>query len=264
MEALPIQPLPLRPERGAAALLALARAAGLALFTALAFVTAAGDARADEAAGAPTGLDPSLEQQVRSLALGTPAAAPAGVTRVEVVVGQLDPRLHLAPCLKVEPYLPNNVRLWGKGRIGLRCTGGPTRWSVFLPITVKAYGLALVMTGGISSGGVIKAGDLIEAEVDLAEDMTPAVLDPEQAIGRTVAQALKPGQSLRQGHLKPRQWFAAGETVRVIASGAGFSLESEGQALSNGIEGQPARVRTESGRVLTGNPVAERRLELSL
>jgi flagella basal body P-ring formation protein FlgA len=243
----------------------LTRAAGLALFVAFALLIGAIDARADEPRdAAPSGLDPTLEHQVRTLALGGSAPAPAGVSRVEVVVGQLDPRLHLAPCLKVEPYLPNGTRLWGRGRIGLRCSQGTSHWNVFLPITVKAWGRALVATAGIASGSVLRAGDMVEAEVDLAEEMTPALADPDQAIGRTVAQSLKPGQSLRQGHLKPRIWFSAGETIKVVATGAGFSLEGEAQALSNGIEGQPARVRTESGKVLTGNPAGERRLELAL
>ena len=56
----------------------------------------------------------------------------------------------------------------------------------------------------------------------------------------------------------------ADKAVRVLALGEGFSLEGEGQALSNGIEGQPARVRTESGRILTGQPVGDRRLEVAL
>ena len=87
---------------------------------------------------------------------------------------------------------------------------------------------------------------------------------PAQRGGRVLAQNLKPGQTLRQGHLKVRQWFVAGETVKVVASGEGFALESEAQALSNGVEGQPARVRTENGRVLTGLPSGERRIEVSL
>jgi flagella basal body P-ring formation protein FlgA len=69
---------------------------------------------------------------------------------------------------------------------------------------------------------------------------------------------------VRQAHVKSRQWFAAGENVKVVAVGDGFALEGVGQALTNGIEGQPAKVRTESGRVVTGVPVGERRLELSL
>ncbi len=248
------------------ALTHFARAAGLLLFVALAFGLRAEAARADEAPAAvpASGLDAALEQQVRALALNSGGAAPAGVTRVEVVVGQLDPRLHLAPCQRVEPYLPNSTRLWGKSRVGLRCAQGPSAWNVFLPITVKAYGQGLVATSGAASGSVLKAGDLAQAEVDLAEDATAALVDAGQAVGRTLAQPLKPGQSVRQGHLKPRQWFAAGDTVKVIALGAGFNLEGEGLAMSNGIEGQPARVRTESGRVLTGRPAGQLRMELAL
>ena len=52
--------------------------------------------------------------------------------------------------------------------------------------------------------------------------------------------------------------------MKVVAVGAGFAVEREGQALTPGVEGQPARVRTESGRVLTGLPAGERRLELAL
>ena len=254
MEAFPVLPLLTR----------LARAAAFTLAVSLGLGIGAPGAHADEAQPAPSGLDAGLEQQVRTLALGGTADAPAGVTRVEVVIGQIDPRLHLAPCQKVEPYLPSNTRLWGRSRIGLRCTQGRTAWNVYLPITVKAYGRALVATTGAASGSVLKADDLVEAEVDLAEEMSPALVDPDQAIGRTLAQALKPGQSLRLGHLKARVWFSAGDTVKVVALGDGFSLEGAAQALSNGIEGQPARVRTENGHVLTGNPVGNRRVELAL
>jgi flagella basal body P-ring formation protein FlgA len=68
---------------------------------------------------------------------------------------------------------------------------------------------------------------------------------------------------VRQGHIKLRQWFAAGDTVRLVVAGTGFALEGEGQALTHGIEGQPARARTEGGRVVTGQPAGERRLEVA-
>jgi flagella basal body P-ring formation protein FlgA len=111
---------------------------------------------------------------------------------------------------------------------------------------------------------VLADADLIQAEVDLAEDTSTAVADPQLAVGRTLARAINAGQSVRQAHLRPRQWFAAGETVQVMAIGSGFSVAGEGQALTPGIEGQPARVRTESGRVLTGMPVGEHRIDISL
>src|SRR3954466_9798070 len=199
-------------------LLRLIGLAGLVLFGLLGVAAPAG---ADDASA----LDASLVDQVRALALGK--AAESGNARIEVSIGQLDPRLRLAPCQSIEPYLPSGVRLWGKARIGLRCKVGPTPWNVYLPITVKVFGRALVVPAGAAAGTVLAEADLVEAEVDLAEEFTPALVDPRLAVGRTLAQNLKPGQTLRQTHLKSRQWFAAGETVRVIASGAGFALESE-------------------------------------
>ena len=216
-------------------------------------------ANADEAAPALAG---ALVDQVRALAEDK-AAASVG-TRVEVVVGALDPRLRLAPCDRIEPYLPPNVRLWGKSRIGLRCKEGRVAWNVYLPITVKVWGRALVVPAGATAGSVIQGADLDEAEVDLAEESTPTFLDKKLVAGRTLAQPLRPGQAVRQGHIKLRQWFAAGETVKLVAAGDGFALEGAGQAITNGIEGQPARIRTESGHVVTGLPTGERRLELTL
>jgi flagella basal body P-ring formation protein FlgA len=210
------------------------------------------------------GLDGAVTQAVRQLAVeGTRAAAP-GTPRVEVSIGQLDPRLRLAPCQHVQPYVPDGMRLWGKSRIGLRCTQGAVKWNVYLPITVKVFGTALVATGGLPAGSVLAAADVMPAEVDLAEDSSPPVTRADLAVGRTLLRPMAAGQSLRLAELKPRQWFGAGETVTVVAQGDGFSVAGEAQALNPGIEGQPVRVRTAGGRVLTGQPVGERRVELDL
>lgn len=205
----------------------------------------------------------TLEQQVKDLALaGTQHAAPG--VRFDVQVGQLDPRLRLAPCQKVEPYLPPGARLWGKTRIGLRCVHGTSPWNVYLPVTVKVYARALVATAPMAMGTVVTAGDVTQAEVDLAEDVSVAMTDANLVVGRTLARAINPGQSVRQAHLKARQWFSAGETVKLMAVGSGFSVASEGQALTPGVEGQPARVKTESGHVLTGMPTGDHRVELAM
>jgi flagella basal body P-ring formation protein FlgA len=217
------------------------------------------------AAGAPLraqAVDAALQQQVREFALAgvRPGAAP----RVEVVVGELDARLRLAPCAQVEPYLLNNAPLWGRTRIGIRCVSGPSRWNVFLPLTVKVYGPALIAARPLPAGSVLTAADLAQGEVDLAEEASSALVRDHLVLGRTLARPLAAGQGLRQSHLKVRQWFAAGEVVQVIAAGPGFRVASEAQALTQGVEGQPARVKTEGGRVLTGMPVGERRLEVSM
>src|SRR5664279_5223855 len=161
---------------------ALAWALAGAIMFVLLLLGCAMPAGAEEASA---GLDPALLESVRTLALDK-AVAP-GAPRVEVVLGQLDPRLRLAPCARIEPYLPAGVRLWGKARIGLRCTQGPTHWNVYLPITVKVYGRALVVPAGAVAGSVVASADLAEAEVDLAEESSAAIVEPKLAVGRVLA-----------------------------------------------------------------------------
>jgi flagellar basal body P-ring formation protein FlgA len=69
-------------------------------------------------------------------------ASGATPLRMEVTVGALDSRLRLAPCAQVQPYVPTGSRLWGKTRLGLRCVTGESKWQVFLPVTVQAWGQA--------------------------------------------------------------------------------------------------------------------------
>lgn len=205
--------------------------------------------------------DPLAQDAVR---LALQSARPAAGLRVEVEAGSLDPRLKLAPCQQVESYLPAGFKPWGKTRVGLRCLQGTTRWNVFLPITVKVYGQAFVAATALPAGSVIAAADLKPAEIDLAADPAPAILDAADAVGRTLTRTLSAGESLRQSQLKARQWFAAGETVQLVAVGPGFAVQGEGQALTAGLDGSAVRVRTDSGRIVTGTAVADRRVELKL
>lgn len=201
-----------------------------------------------------------LEEQARHFALE--AATSAGA-RIEVQVGTLDPRLRLAPCTRVEPYVPAGTRLWGRTRIGLRCADGPRPWNVYLPLVVKVFGPGLTTAAALPAGHVLVAADLRAAEIDLAEG-APPLTAAEAAVGRTLARALAAGQPLRAADLRVRQWFAAGDTVQITAVGAGFRVTGEGQALGPGLEGQPARVRVESGRIVVGEPVADRRVQIRL
>lgn len=202
----------------------------------------------------------AIEAQAQQFA--QEAAASAGA-RVEVVVGSLDPRLRLAPCERVEPYVPSGTRLWGRTRIGLRCVEGRTRWNVYLPLTVKVFGRGLVATRTLPAGTVLTAADVQPAEVDLAAGNLP-LQTPDLAVGRTLAHPLDAGQPLRAADLRARQWFAAGDTVRIVAVGSGFQISGEGQALGPGLEGQATRVRLEGGRIVSATPVAERRVEIRL
>ena len=215
--------------------------------------------------------DAAMAGSVRDFALRSlPANAPgrntsSGATpRVDIEVGALDARLRLAPCRRVEPYLPAGTRLWGRTRVGLRCAEGDVRWNVYLPLQVKVWAPSLVATSALPAGTVLSAADLRLAEVDLAGDAAPAVLEPTLAVGRALARPLAAGEALRRTHLRAREWFAAGDTVKLRAAGVGYAIAAEGTALAPGVEGRAVRIRTENGRVVTAVPVATRQAEVTL
>ena len=239
-------------------LLFVARRAGIAVAFALGAATAA----AQSSLVVDPALAAALQGQAEARARAAWGAAP--LLRVQVALGRPDPRLQLAACARIEPFDPSGVPAWGATRIGLRCAEGTVAWKVTLPATVQMFTRALVLPTGLPAGATIAAGQLATAEVDAAAHADPVLTDEAQALGRVLARPVAPGEALRRGHLRVRQWFAAGDTVRIVASGAGWSVSGEGRAIGPGIEGQPVSVRTDSGRTVTGYATGERRLEVAL
>lgn len=255
---------PLRARRRSRA----ARALRIALWLAASGVAQA-QAQSVEADGsADGGLDAATLLRIRQIGeqVGQQVGAALALPQLRVVVepGALNARLRLAPCARIEPYLPPGVRAWGRSRIGLRCTEGPTPWNVYLPVTVKVFAPAWVLGAPLAAGQVLQPGQLQRAEVDWAAAATPPLADAAQLVGRQLARALPAGAPLRAADLRQRQWFAAGDTVQLVAHGKGFSVGGRAQAMGPGIEGRPVRVRTDNGRVLSGLPVGQGRVEVAL
>ena len=158
----------------------------------------------------------------------------------------------MAPCARVEPYLPAGARLWGRSRLGLRCLEGATRWNVFLPLTIKAYGPAWVLTSNVAMGAQLSAADAMQAEVDWAAEPAAVVADPSMWVGQVASRQLIAGQTLRQSMVRPPHLFKVGAQVRVVAEGPGYAVTSMGQALAAGAVGQTVRIRMGNGRIISG------------
>lgn len=183
--------------------------------------------------------------------------------RTEVVLGELDSRLRLAPCARVEPHLPPGSRLWGRSRIGLRCVEG-ARWNVYVPVTIKAFGPAWVIKRPVDAGATLTQEDAELAEVDWAAHPVSVLARPEMWVGQQTAFPLTPGQAIRQNMVRPTRAFAAGDQVKVNGSGSGFSISATGLALTAGLVGQSARVRLPNGRVVTGLVQEDQTVEMAL
>jgi flagella basal body P-ring formation protein FlgA len=182
--------------------------------------------------------------------------------RVEVTVGELDPRLQLAPCGRIEPFIAAGARLLGRTSVGLRCTQGAT-WSVLLPVTVRIYGNALVATKPLPAMQPVTAEDLHAAEVEWTRETTGLVTDRAQLDNQVLARPIAAGQPIPLAALRAQQVIGAGDPVMIQGSGSGFSVALDGVALNAASVGQAVRVRTESGRVIQGTARGQRLVEMA-
>ncbi len=171
--------------------------------------------------------------------------------RIEVEVGQIDPRLTLAPCARAEPFLPLGAKLWGKSSIGLRCVSGAT-WSANIPLYVRVFGLTLVANRSIQAGQALQRDDFSEQEAELSKEGGRPVSDFGAIDNKTLNRSVAAGAILREEWLRASPVIQSGDQVRVVASGAGFSITTDGYAITSAVEGQQVKVRSDGGRVVTG------------
>jgi flagella basal body P-ring formation protein FlgA len=216
-----------------------------------------------QAAGVPA----AAWQQALLLAREAAAAqAPAGA-RLVVQAGLLDARLRLAPCDAVQAQPAHGAPAQGRTRVALRCTqpaAGQRAWVIHLPVTVQVWAPAWVTQQALPHGQALRPEHLALAETDWTATATPPLPPTALPWDRSLLRTLPAGSALRATDLQQRRWFSGGQTVRVLLQGRGFDIVAQGLALGDGIEGRPARVRLDSGRVLTGQPVGEQVLRVTL
>jgi flagella basal body P-ring formation protein FlgA len=189
-------------------------------------------------------LQATLDDYLRKETQGLPG-------KVTYSIGQLDARTQLAPCAAFEPFLPTGGRLWGKATVGVRCLG-PANWTVYVPVQVNVAGDYLISARTLPAGYVVGAADIVVRSGDLAKLPANVITDPAQAIGRTVKNGFAAGQPLRSDQLVTQWAVQQGQNVKTVSNGAGFSVSSEGKALSNAMAGQLVQVRTNSGQTVSG------------
>ncbi|MEY2632530.1 MAG: flagellar basal body P-ring formation protein FlgA [Pseudomonadota bacterium] len=172
--------------------------------------------------------------------------------QVQVSAGPLDPRTHLPACSQpLEAYSAPGARPWGKTTVGVRCSA-PVRWSLFVPVQVRVSGSYLSAARPLAPGQVLGADDVLTQFGELSALPQGLLNDPGQAVGKTLKSNLATGQPLRSEQLQAAWAIQAGQSVRLISRGPGFSVSNEGKAIGNAVEGQNVQVRTSNGQIVSG------------
>ena len=185
-----------------------------------------------------------VEQFLRNQTTGLPG-------EVEIAVGPLDTRLNLPECAAPQPFLPNGGRAWGKTTVGVRCTA-PTTWTIYVAATVRVFGDYIAAAAPLAQGQTIGPNDLARMRGDLSALPPGVVTDQSQALGRTASTSLALGAPLRQDLLRSQPAVQQGQTVRLVSSGTGFRISTEGRALTSAGAGQMIQARTPGGQMVSG------------
>ncbi|WP_175657071.1 flagellar basal body P-ring formation chaperone FlgA [Burkholderia ambifaria] len=209
--------------------------------------TAAQPAAAPQPATPPGQQDPDAIRRTALAFLQQQIAGLPGKTTATVATAF--PR-GLAACTTLEPFLPTGARLWGRTTVGVRCAG-ERPWTVYLQAKVAVQATYYVAARQIAPGEPLTAADLVARDGDLTVLPLAVITDPAQAVGATALARISAGLPLRQDMLKSAASVSAGQTVRVVAAGPGFTISAEGSALANAAPGQSIRVRMAAGQIVT-------------
>ncbi|MYN44228.1 flagellar basal body P-ring formation protein FlgA [Pseudoduganella sp. FT93W] len=208
--------------------------------------TAVGTAAAQNTAQRqdPATLRRSVEQFLQVQTAGLPG-------QVTLSIGAIDPRMQLAACAEPQAFFMAGARAWGKTTVGVRCVA-PSPWTIYVQATVTVIGDYVASAVPLAQGQSIDGNQLVTLKGDLT--MLPAGIATEaaQVIGRSANISLPAGTPLRLDTLRSKPVVQSGQLVRVITSGNGFSVSSEGRAMSTAGDGQVVQVRTAGGQQISG------------
>ena len=205
-------------------------------------------------AASPARVTAEAGHSLAAIAAAVEAHVAAGETDdSEILVGRLDPRLRLAPC--VEPLVLRDTRGAHGGRpaaIEVRCEGARP-WALYVPVTVRRHAEVVVAARPVARGASLAAADLRLARVAVASGAEDYFTQPEQVVGRVAGRVLAQGEALLARQLRRAQLIRRGDQVVLASSGGSISVSVRGTALEDGGAGDRVTVRNlSSERIVEG------------
>ena len=198
---------------------------------------------------APALQDTAVLRQVAEQFLQAQSAALPGA--VTVTLGAVNQKMALAACAAPQAFQQPGARAWGKTTVGVRCAA-PNPWTVYIQAQVSVVADYVAAAVPLAPGQAIEQAQLVMVKGDIAALPNGVVTDMAQAVGRSSTMSLPSGAPLRLDLLRSKPVVQQGQMVRVVSSGAGFSVSAEARAIGSAGAGQVVQVRTPAGAILSG------------
>lgn len=121
-------------------------------------------------------------------------------------------------------------------------------WQVYIPVQLTVNVPVVVAARSLSRGQRLAPADLSLAMADVSTLRQGHYTNPSELAGYEVARNLTQGTVVTPYVAKPPVMIERGDRVIILATGSGLSVQTEGEALREGSEGQQIPVRNLSSR----------------
>jgi flagella basal body P-ring formation protein FlgA len=171
--------------------------------------------------------------------------------RARAQTGMVDERMRLVACRDLQFSLPAGARLGNIGSVNAQCTA-PLKWSLYLSFQMHLSGPALVARRDLAARSILGASDLEVRNIDYEQPPAAYLNDPHLVVGARANRRIVAGQAVLADALSRPPAITAGQRVRIVVRGAGFSVDQDGNALNTAAAGEAVRVKIRSGRIVQG------------
>ena len=173
--------------------------------------------------------------------------------RIDINVGNLDPRLKLSSCEHAIVYtIQDQTGLGGNINVRAQCkTGQP--WSVHVPAQVAIYRQIPLAQRDIARGEQISQDHITSGLVNISSIRQTFLPDENAIIGKEAKRNISMGEPFKTSLLDAPTAVKRGEMVTLESMAGSIKVSSTGTALADGRIGQTIRVRNNSSeRIISG------------
>ena len=119
--------------------------------------------------------------------------------KVAFTVDEIDKRIALRACSRIETFLPAGSQLIGRVSIGVRCNE-VNGWSIFIPVQIRISRDLIISARPLALGQIVHAEDIARQTTETTQNV--GITDAMQVIGKVLRYSIAAGQVLRNDMLR--------------------------------------------------------------
>ena len=160
-------------------------------------------------------------------------AAPAKDQTIEIEVGDIDLRIHVAACPALDVDLPAPNAPLLSARVSCR----EPFWTLYVPVRVHAWGRAVVAATNLAPGTRLTAADVTVAQLDILATNGAYLTDPRQAEGMILRANVRAGAPILTPLLDLPVVVHRGDTVVLTLLDSVITIRADVIAMEDGRVG---------------------------